>query len=67
MIEATGKAVEKLVGGFAGSPALLFVAVLNIAVIGMAGYALVSVAKMATEGRTQITNLLQACIASKEY
>jgi hypothetical protein len=66
VIETTGKLAEKVVNGFAGSPALLFVAILNIVLIIGAGYAVISVAKMATEGRTQITNLLQTCIASKE-
>jgi hypothetical protein len=63
VIEQTGKAVEKLVGGFAGSPGFLLVAVLNIAMIGMAGYALLAIAKMSVEGRTQITSLLETCIA----
>jgi hypothetical protein len=63
MIEATGKAAEKLVSGFAGSPAMLLVLCLNVAMIGMFGYGLLKIVEISGEGRTQIMSALQACIA----
>jgi len=65
MIETTGKVVEKVVGGFAGSPGLLLVAILNVAMIGMCGYALLKIADISAQGRTQIMSVLEACIAGK--
>lgn len=66
VVQATGRVAEKIVNGFSSSPAMLLIVILNVALLGMAGYALVSIAKLSAEGRTQITSLLQACIASKE-
>jgi len=63
MIEATGKAVEKVVNGFTGSPAMLLVVILNIALISMTGYAMLRVTEQASQGRTQIMSVLETCIA----
>jgi len=61
--QATGKVVEKLVNGFTGSPGLLLVVILNIALIAMTGYALLRITEQASQGRTQIMSVLETCIA----
>jgi len=44
---------------------MLLIVILNVALLGMAGYALISIAKMSSEGRSQIMSVLQACIAER--
>lgn len=65
VVQATGKVAEKIVNGFSSSPGLLLIVILNIALLGMGAYALVAIARMSAEGRSQIMSVLQACIAGK--
>jgi len=66
VVQATGKVAERIVNGFSNSPGLLLIVLLNVGLIGMAGYALIAIARMSSEGRTQIMSVLEACIAGQD-
>lgn len=63
VIEASGRVAEKAVVGLSTSPGLLLIVILNITMVGMAGYALLRISELSAEGRTQIMSVLEACIA----
>jgi len=66
VVQATGRVAERVINGFTNSPGLLLIVILNIALLGMAGYALIAIARMSSEGRSQIMSVLQACIAERQ-
>jgi len=62
LTQATGRAADVLVGGFAGSPALLLIVVLNVAMILTGGYYMLQQDRLRNEVNSQVIGLMEKCI-----
>jgi hypothetical protein len=62
IVQAGGKVAEGIVAGLGGTPSLLFLVILNTAMILVAGYYLLTVEQFRAQDRTALIALIQACI-----
>ena len=62
LVQATGRVAESLVGSFTGSPALLLIVVLNVAMILTGGYYMLQQDEHRNKIVIEVIGLVRACI-----
>lgn len=68
VVQATGRVAESVIGGFSGSPALLLIVLLNVAMIVAATYFLLEANKHDYQRAIEVTQLLRSCMdTAKTY
>lgn len=65
VVQAGGRVAESIIGGLASTPTLLFIILLNVAMIAAAAYYLAEQERNRINTANQITELLKLCIERK--